>query len=157
MREWFEQRHPRERKLLMAGVALLMAALLWFLAIAPALQTYRSSNAAHAKLDAELGQMQTMAQEAKRLKALPTMSAAAAQTWLEASVKKLGKASVSVQGGRAQVSFTGAAPEALAVWLTDARVAAQLLPSQANWKRTVATKSPEALWDGSIVLELPSK
>jgi general secretion pathway protein M len=153
MKDWFKQRQPREQNLLSAAAFLLIAALLWWLAIAPALQTYRGSSAAHAKLDAQLVQMQTMASEAKRLKALPTSSAAAAQTWLEASVKKLGKATVSVQGGRAQVSFTDATPEALAAWLQDARTAAQLVPVQASWKRAAVP----VLWDGSLVLELPSK
>jgi general secretion pathway protein M len=157
MRAWFEQRHPRERKLLTLGAALLIAALVWFLAIAPALQTYRSSSAAHAKLDAELAQMQTMAQEAKRLKERPTLSAAAAQTWLDASVKKLGKASVSVQGVRVQVSFAGAAPEALALWLTEARTGAQLSPMQASWKQSAPSKEQSVLWDGTMVLELPNK
>jgi general secretion pathway protein M len=154
---WFEQRHPRERKLLTAGAALLIAALAWFLAIAPALQTYRSSSAAHAKLDEQLAQMQTMATEAKRLKERPSLSAAAAQTWLDMSVKKLGKTSFNVQGGRAQISFTGASPEVLAAWLTEARTAAQLSTVQANWKRSAGTKTESVLWDGTVVLELPSK
>jgi type II secretory pathway component PulM len=101
--------------------------------------------------------MQTMAQEAKRLKERPTLSAAAAQTWLDASVKKLGKASVSVQGVRVQVSFTGAAPEALALWLTEARTGAQLSPMQASWKRSAPSKEQSVLWDGTMVLELPNK
>lgn len=153
---------PRERQLVGIAGGAVAAALVWMIAISPALQTYRSSSAVHAKLDAELVQMQALAQEAKRLKALPTVSAAAAQTWLETSVKKLGKATVTVQGGRAQVSFTGATPEALAAWLTDARTAAQLLPNQANWKRSAPIKnmdpkSPDVLWDGTTLLELPSK
>lgn len=159
---WLEQRQPRERKLLAAGAALLIAALVWFFALAPALQTYRGSSAAHAKLDAELARMQTMAKQAKQLKERPALSAAAAQTWLDASAKKLGKATVGVQGARVQVNFVGATPEALAMWLAEARTAAQLSPVQANWRRsapakTESSKSMDVLWDGSILLELPSK
>ena len=147
---WFEQRAPREQRLSYALAALAVAALVWWLAIAPALQTYRETSAAHAKLDAELSQMQAMAEEVKQLKAMPRMSRAQAQSWLEASIKKLGKASLSAQGGSVQINFVGATPEALALWLAEARSTAQLRPIQANWTRRATVADP--LWDGSLVM-----
>jgi len=147
---WFEQRAPRERRLFAALVALAVAALVWWLAIAPALQTYRETSAAHAKLDAELAHMQAMAEEAKQLKATPRITRAQAQAWLEGSIKKLGKASMSTQGGRTQINFVGATPEALALWLAEARSNAQLRPVQANWTRSANVT--DSLWDGLLVM-----
>jgi general secretion pathway protein M len=147
---WFEQRAPREQRLFAALAALAVVALVWWLAVAPALQTYRETDAAHAKLDAELAQMQAMAEEAKQLKAKPRISSAQAQVWLEGSIKKLGVVSMTMQGSRAHISFVGATPEALAGWLAEARSRAQLLPVQANWKRSA--NGADLLWDGSLVM-----
>ena len=149
MSTFWEQRNPRERQLLGVGAAVLAAAVLWFIAISPALQTYRVSATAHAKVDAELANMLGMAAEATKLKAMPRANAAEVQTWLDSATKKLGKASFAMQGGRVQVSFTGATPEALAAYLAEARLKAQLVPSEAHWK-----KNANLLWDGSIVFEL---
>jgi general secretion pathway protein M len=159
--EWLERRPPRERQLLILAGVLIVLAVVWWVAIAPALQTYRISGAAHAKLDAELAKMQAMALEAKQIKDLPIPSNQAAQAWLDESIKKLGKATLVVQGTRAQISFAGARAEALATWLAQARTAAQLLPVQANWRRaataTGTSTNPDTLWDGMMVLELPAK
>ncbi len=146
---FWEQRNPRERQWLGAGAAVLAAAFVWFALIAPALQTYRGSSAAHAKLDAELAQMQRMAAEATKLKAMPRANPAQVQTWLDGATKKLGKANAAMQGGRVQISFTGASPEALAAVLAEGRSKAQLVPSEAHWK-----KNANLLWDGNIVFEL---
>jgi general secretion pathway protein M len=152
---FLEQRSPRERQLIVVTGGLLAAALLWFLAIAPALQTYRASAAAHAKLDAELAQMQRMAAESAKLKAMPRANPAAVQTWLDGATKKIGKATATLQGGRVQISFTGASPEALATFLAEARTRAQLVPSEAHWKKNANPVQPTAvLWDGNIVFEL---
>lgn len=156
--QWFEQRAPRERQLLSIAFALLVIAVIWWTLVAPALQTYRTSTAAHAKLDIELAQMQAMASEAKQVRARPVVSAAQAQAWLDTSVKKLGKATLQMQGSRVQVNFVGASPESIAMWLAEARSTVQLLPLQANWKRSVgAANAANVLWDGSMVLELPAK
>ncbi len=155
---WFDQRHPRERQWLTLAFAVVVAALLWWILIAPALHTYRASNAAHTQLDTELAQMQELAREARQTRALPVVSAQEAQAWLDASIKKLGKANLSAQGARVQINFAGASPEALSMWLAEARSAAQLLPTQANWKRSASSVNAALpLWDGVMVLELPAK
>lgn len=153
MPTFLEQRSPRERQLIGVAAALLAAAFLWFVAIAPALQTYRTSSAAHAKLEAELANMQRMAAEAVKLKAMPRASPAQVQTWLDGATKKLGKASAAVQGSRVQVSFTGASPEALADFLAEARLRAQLMPSEAHWKKNANAPVAYPQWDGNIVFE----
>ena len=156
--QWFEQRAPRERQLLSIALALLVIAFIWWTLVAPALQTYRASSAAHAKLDTDLAHMQAMANEAKQVRARSVVSAEQAQAWLGASIKKLGKATLQMQGSRVQVNFVGASPESIAMWLAEARSTVQLLPLQANWKRSAgAANTANVLLDGSMVLELPAK
>jgi general secretion pathway protein M len=146
LRERFDALALRERRLLLIALGLIAAALLWWIALKPALSTYQNSQAAHASLDAQLAKMQTLAQDAQTLKAAPRMNGGQARVWLESASKKLGKAVVSAQGNRLQISFVGA----LASFLTQARSAAQLVPIQANWQLAGST----ALWDGTAVFEV---
>lgn len=157
----FERLAPRERTLITVAGSLLLLALLWWLALAPALQTWRESGNAHAKLDSELAQLQALALEAKQLKTAPRMSAKDAEGWLVQSVRKLGKSTVNLpagglQGGFAQVTLTGADAAALANWLAEARTAAGWFPTEAHWKRAFSADKDKtaALWDGSITLKL---
>jgi general secretion pathway protein M len=149
----FEKLAPRERQLVTVLGCTLLLALMWSLAISPALQTWRGHAAAHAKLDAELAQMQSLAAEAKALQAVPPKTAAQAQSWLASSIKKLGKATLSNQGERVQVNFNSVSADSLALWLTEARTTAALLPLEAHWKRQDGEKT--ILWDGVILFELP--
>jgi general secretion pathway protein M len=149
LRAWLERQSPRERRLLGGAASVLMLALVWWALVAPALQTYRQSSSAHAKLELQIAQMQSLAAEAAKLRAVPRANSAQVQAWLDGATKKLGKASVAMQGGRVQVSFAGASPEALAAWLAEARIKAQLVPLEAHWK-----KNASLLWDGSLVFEL---
>ena len=171
--EYLDRLAPRERTLVLAAAALLAVALVWWIALAPALQTWRDSASAHAKLDAQLAQMQQLANEAKRLKAAPVINPKDAESWLVQSVKKLGKSTVSLpagglSAGLAQVTLVGADAAALAAWLADARTAAGLIPTEAHWKRNLqsadkpgaaaqsAQTAQSALWDGTLTLKLTS-
>ena len=62
---------PREQSLLLAASAVVAVALLWWLALAPALHTLRSAPARHASLDKQLQQMQALQAEALQLQAQP--------------------------------------------------------------------------------------
>ncbi|MGV2482088.1 UNVERIFIED_CONTAM: type II secretion system protein M, partial [Salmonella enterica subsp. enterica serovar Weltevreden] len=62
---------PREQMLVGTAGVLVLLALLWWLALAPALQTLRSAPARHAALDAELQRMLQLQAEARQLQALP--------------------------------------------------------------------------------------
>lgn len=147
--QMWERLAPRERRLIAAGLVLVTLALVWWLAIAPAVQTWRDSEAAHAKLDAQILQMQTLAAQAATLKAIPPLSRSDMLKNLERSSQTLGKAVVTVQANRVQVSMSGVSPEALAAWLSEVRHSVRLLAAQANWKKV------GALWDGTTVFELP--
>ena len=57
---------PREKLLVAAAAALVAVALLWWVAVAPALGTLRAAPARHAALDAQLQRMQSLQAEAQR-------------------------------------------------------------------------------------------
>ena len=140
----------RERQLVLLGAALVAVALLWWVALAPALATLRAAPARHKQLDEQLQQMRTLQAQAQTLQVQAPMSAVDARRALEASVKPLGTAAqLVVMGERVTVTFNAVAPDALAQWLTQARLNARAVPSEAKLVRNGAGS-----WDGTVVLNL---
>ena len=62
---------PREQTLVLAAGGLIALALLWWLAVAPALATLRTAPARHAQLDAQLQHMHRLRAEAQQLQSAP--------------------------------------------------------------------------------------
>lgn len=160
---------PREQSLLLAASAVVAVALLWWLALAPALHTLRSAPARHASLDAQLQQMQALQAEALQLQAQPRANADDAQRALQASVSTtLGaSARLVLSGDRATLTLKGTPADALAGWLAQARGNARAVPQEVRLVRSPAPESraaatasagtPAVRWDGSIVLALPPR
>ena len=146
----------REQALLLAAALLVGAALLWWIALAPALQTLRGAPARHAALDGELARMQALAQRAQVLQAQPKLGYDDAVRALEASVRaRLGPgALLSIAGERATITLKGISSEALAAWLAQARVNARALPVEARLQRAVAAAPA---WDGTLQVSLPPR
>jgi general secretion pathway protein M len=133
-----------------AGGAL---ALLWWGGLAPALATLRSAETQQQLLDGQLLQMQRLQAQAKTLQAQPHLSVSEARRLLEASLKPLGAtAQLAMVGERVTVTLKGASPDALAQWLTQARLNARAVPSEARLLRSAA-----GTWDGSVVLTLSAR
>ena len=159
---------PREKTLVQITAAVVGAALLWWLAVAPALQTLRTANTRHQALDAQLQQMKRLQAQAQQLQTQPKISADESLRALEASVKqRLGAAAqLNVAGDRATVTLKGAPAEAIAPWLAQVRTNARALPVEARLVRSTApvtakpgeagTPAP-ARWDGTVVLTLPAR
>ncbi len=145
---------PRERSLVGAAALLVGVALLYWLAIAPAAATLRTADAAHQALDQQLQQVLGLQAQARTLQAQPRQNRDEAQRLLEASVQqRLGtSARTAILGDRVTVTLTGAAPDALAQWLTQARVNARAVPVEAKLAR-----NPAGLWDGTLALNLPPR
>jgi general secretion pathway protein M len=61
-------------------------------------------------------------------------------------------ARLTITGDRATITLTGTPPEALARWLTQVRVDARALPSEARLSRNTGGQ-----WEGSLVLSLPPR
>jgi general secretion pathway protein M len=144
----------REKVWVAAAIALAAAALVWLIALAPALSTLRSAEQQHRALDAQLQQMLNLQAQAQALQAQPKQNREEALRLLELSVReRLGTtARTLISGDRVTITLAGAAPLALTQWLTQARLNARALPSEAHLSRNSG-----GLWEGTLVLTLPSR
>ena len=144
----------REKMLTVAAAALIAVALVWLVLLGPALGTLRSAETQRRALDEQLRQMQLLQAQAQALQAQPKQNHDDAVRLLELSVRqRLGTTGrILIAGDRATVTLTGASPDALAQWLTQARVNARALPGEARIARNAA-----GLWDGTLVLALPPR
>lgn len=150
-RRWREV-SPREQRLLLLALGVLALALLWWVAVAPALKVLKTAPQQHVALDAQNQQMLRLQAQALALRAQPVMRADDARRALEASLKPLGNsAQMVVQVERVTVTLKGVAPDALAQWLAAARQNAHCVPSEAHLARNAA-----GTWDGALVLYLPA-
>lgn len=151
LRLWWSQRPAREQALLQLGGLLVAVALLWSVALAPALRTLRTFGTQHAAQAAQLQTILHLQAQAQALQAVPPLSQAAATQALQASVQQtLGTtANITVSGDNATVTLRGVTPEALAQWLASARTNARCTPLQAHLTRSAAG------WSGTLQLALP--
>ena len=142
-----------ERRLILIAFWLITIALLWWIAIAPALRTIKQAPAQHRELDKQLLSMRTLSAEAKNLQSQPKLALDEAQKALQSSVtQRFGNAAqLNLTGERASLTLKNANPQELALWLTQARVNARALPTDVKLNRNSDT------WDGTLVLNLPKK
>ena len=145
---------PREQALVASAATLVAAALLWWLALAPALAVMRTAETRHRALDAQLQQMLALQAQAQALQSQPRQTAEETARLLEATVRQqLGTtARMTIAGDRVTVTLGGAPPAALGLWLTQARTNARVLPVEARLVRNAS-----GLWDGTLVLALPPR
>jgi general secretion pathway protein M len=140
----------RERQWLLGAALMVLAALVWWLAISPALITLRSAASQHSLLDAQMQQMQSLQAQAKALQAQPRIAPDEARRLLDASVKSFGAtAQLQMAGERATVTFKGASADALAQWLLQVRLNVRTVPSEARLSRGASGS-----WDGTVTLNL---
>jgi len=146
------QLSPREQRALTWLGALLALLLCWRLAVAPALDTLRSSEAQRKQLTQQLAQMQALQAQTLVLQQRPVLSRDEALRTLQGLSQPLGKQlELTVQGERVSAQLKAIPAQALAQWLTQARTQAQVQPLEAHWVRQSGTQ-----WDGTLVLRLPS-
>ena len=161
---------PREQTLVLAAGGLIALALLWWLAVAPALATLRTAPARHAQLDAQLQHMHRLRAEAQQLQSAPNPARGDTVGALRTTLaQRLGNtAQLNVVGDRATVTLKGAPAGALGQWLAQARSNARAAPIEARLARSAATSANTAApatlgnpaaaaprWDGTLVLALP--
>jgi general secretion pathway protein M len=151
--DYWRQLKTSERRLILAVFWIIFLAMLWWLAIAPALKTIREAPSQHRVLDTQLQNMRALNAEAKNLQNQPKLGLDEAQKALQSSVtQRFGSAAqLSMTGERATLTLKNAPPQELALWLAQARVNARALPSEAK-----LTRNGES-WDGTLVLNLPKK
>jgi general secretion pathway protein M len=114
--------------------------------------TLRSAEGQHRALDAQLQQMLRLRAQAQAMQSQPRLNRDDALRRLEASIREqLGaSARYTIVGDRVSLTLAGASSQALAQWLTQARVNAHALPGEARLTRNAAGS-----WDGTLVLSLP--
>ena len=149
LRQRWQAVSPREQRLLLGAFALVLAALLWWVGVAPALATLRGAASQRQQLDAQLQQMQRLQVQAQALQAQPRIAFEDARRLLEASVKPLGtSAQLAISGERVTVTFKAISADALTQWLVQARLNARAVPTEARLTRNAA-----GTWDGMLVLK----
>ena len=140
----------RERYWILTAAWLVLAALLWWFAVSPALTTLRSAASQRTSLDAQLQQMMGLQAQAKALQAQPRIAAEEARRLLDASVKSLGSAAqLQLVGDRATVTLKALSADALAQWLLQVRLNVRTVPSEARLQRNAGGS-----WDGTVTLNL---
>lgn len=146
---------PRERMLVAAAAALVGLALLWWVALAPALATLRTAEAQHQVLDTQLQQMHRLQAQARAMQTQPRLAQDEAMRQLEQAIRQqLGvSARYSIAGDRVTVTLANTPSQALAQWLSQVRANARALPGEARLTRNASG----AGWDGTLVLSLPPR
>jgi general secretion pathway protein M len=145
---------PREQALVAAAAGLVALALLWWIALGPALATLRSAEAQHRTLDDQLLRMRRLQAQARAMQSQPRQSPDESMRQLEAAIRQqLGVAArYSIAGDRVTVTLTNVPAPALAQWLSQVRTNARAIPGEAK-----LTRNPAGGWDGSLVLALPGR
>jgi general secretion pathway protein M len=175
---WWPELDPREQRMVIVAGAPILLALLWWVALAPALRTLSSAPAEHAQIDAQLQRMTQLQTQARALQAQPRASRDDAMRGLETSVRQtLGPNAQMQPGGAGEgvtIALRAAPADALAQWFAQARTNARAVPrevhltrSQGNSQPTPAPPSSSApkaagdssrvRWDGTMVMSLPAR
>ncbi|HET8746065.1 MAG TPA: type II secretion system protein GspM [Ramlibacter sp.] len=145
---------PREQALVGAAAAVVALALLWWIALGPAIGTLREAEAQHRALDAQLQQMRRLQAQAQAMQSQPRQGRDEAVRQLEAAIRDhLGTtARYTIAGERVTVTLLNTPPEGLARWLTQVRSNARALPGEARLAHNASGG-----WDGTLVVTLPAR
>lgn len=163
MKIWWATLGAREQRWVVMAVAVVGVTLLWLIAIAPAVQILRKASAQHAAADLQLEAMRTQAKQATSLREQRALGYEESLRNLENSVKQtLGSAAtLTVNDTRASITLKGANADALATWLSQARINARAVPTEARLQRSASASTSAstatASWDGTMVLNLPPR
>lgn len=146
---------PRERTAVTAAAWIVGLGLLWWVAVAPALDTLQQAPARHAKVDAQLSQVQRLAATAESVRgqssAQPPGRDEVLRALETATNGLAGTAQLSVLGDRVTVTLRNTPPEALAQWLSQVRINGRLLPLESQIQREPGSPG----WSGTLVLTGP--
>jgi len=157
---------PRERALVLTAIALVMVAIWWLGLVGPAWRQWTTAPQRLTQLHTQLQTMQSLATEAKALQAQPARSPDERLAALEQATRThLGSGS-SLKGmaDSYTVQLTPVSPDALARWLAEVRINAQLTPDMVQLSQTMPAKPPSAqgvpaassgsaesvVWQGSV-------
>jgi general secretion pathway protein M len=157
MKHWLNERwqalSSREKTGLQTALFLLVGALVWLVFLKPALSIWQDHANAWIALEQQRQQMAALQSQAQALQKRTPLSRDEALKSLQALTRSImPSAQMTAQNERVSVSFKAASATVLASWLQSARENAQVRVVDAQWQRT-----PEGLWEGAMVLKLPSR
>jgi general secretion pathway protein M len=133
---WWRGLGARERRAVVFAGMLLAAALLWLLALAPALRTLARVPAQIDAAEVQLQAMQRLAAEARELRSATPVAPEQAGAALRAATERLGEAArLALQGDRAVLTVNGVSGSALRDWLAEARSGARARPVEVSLTR----------------------
>jgi general secretion pathway protein M len=147
---------PREQTLVLGALALVCAALLWWVGLSPALTTLQVARAQQAALATDMEKMQRLRAQALAIQSQPKMDRAESIRALESLVKqRLGSsAQMNVVGDRVTVTLKGTGPDELSQWLSQARINARAVPSEVRLVRVAGSANGRATWEGSVAFSM---
>jgi general secretion pathway protein M len=156
----------REQRGVTALGVLLALLLFWSIAIAPALNTLHDIDNRRVQIGQQQAQMLVLQNQAQALQARTPLSRNEALRTLQGFTPSP-QIQLQVQGERILVQLKAVPAPALAHWLTQARHQTQVLPVEAHLTRgnaaatsntaTAATANSAVVWDGNLILSLPSQ
>jgi general secretion pathway protein M len=139
----------RERWAVAVAMLLVGAWLMWSVLIQPAWRTLDKAPAELAALETQLQQLRRLSDESRELRSIAPVSSAQAAAALKAATERLGnKARLTLQGERATLTLKGIDTGLLRDWLSQARSAARIQPTEATLSRSAQGLS------GNIVMNL---
>lgn len=144
----------REQRALGLAAGVLATALLWSVALAPALRTLQNADAQRAQLGATTERMQALQARAKLLQAKPEAAPGDVLKALQAATAALGKsANLQVVGNQATLTIKQVRVADLAPWLAPAS-GGNPSASEAHLQRDAGSTE---LWSGTLLYRLPAK
>ncbi len=154
----WSHRSGRERAMLLAAAVLLMATLLWSVALGPALRTLATADKTRATLESQLQAMLDMQTQAKGLQSQARLGTAAVSQTLQAAVEPtFGKnARLVIANNQATLTVNAVTAQALGQWLTLARLNAQSKPTVVQIAKTTSPDNADILWSGTLQMALPT-
>jgi len=155
VRSRWHQLAPREQTLIRTAAILLALVLVWWVLVSPALRVVRLADQQTQALQAQRQRMQALQAQAQALQGRPAIGFDDAVRALERLTQDTlaDTARLTVVGERASVTLQGSTADALAQWLSQARLNAHALPLEAQLQREDGEQG--ALWRGTLVLGLP--
>ncbi|GAB4088351.1 type II secretion system protein GspM [Hydrogenophaga soli] len=155
-RSW-QRLNPRERLGVGLAAAVVVLGLLLGGVVWPAWKRLQAAPAQQTRLDAQWQTMQALAAQAKALQGQPPRPRDERLKALETATRRHLGAGSSVKGANDDftVQMQPTSPQAVAQWLADVRVNAQLTPNGVRLNRpTPAANGTPSAWQGTVQFNL---